>query len=91
MQVVRLVALTGRGGWRRAPVNGTQPTAARLLKVSVRTVAGWEASGARLLYAYAYVGLAYRLGGESRAREVLELLSSVAELEGAAVAARRSK
>jgi len=79
MRDLRLAAL----GTRKA----TQGTAARLLGCGERTVWGWEQVGGSGPQGYAYVGLAWRIGGDDRAARVLSVLAQVDALEGVAVSA----
>lgn len=61
----------------------------RLLKASQRAIRGWECEGtASLLHGYAYVGLAFRLGGPARAMRALEALSQSELMDGGRVAVR---
>lgn len=53
----------------------TQHSAARLLGVNPRTVQRWESSGAHPLEGWAYVGVAFRVGGPEHAQKMLEILS----------------
>lgn len=96
MRALRLVtyghAPTLTGSLRRGL--GTQAHAARQLGLSKRTIEGRELEGlggGKLHEAYAYVGLAYRLGGEERAQAALEVLAQLEAIEGAAVAVRRGR
>lgn len=53
----------------------TQHRVAYVLRVHPRTVARWEEDGAPVPHAWAYVGLAFRLGGEEAARRTLSTLT----------------
>lgn len=82
MRDLRRAALSSRRyGSRRA----TQERAAALLVASARNLYEWEKHGSTVAHAYAYVGLAYRLGGQDRAARVLQLLAQLEGVEGVAV------
>lgn len=62
-----------------------QAEAARLLGTAKRTVERWEAdAGAPLMAGWAYVGVAFRLGGAEAAQKTLEVLAQL-PLEGSAI------
>jgi len=93
MKQLRHVALTGEsfeGRWK-PPVDAIQARAARLLGAAQRTIATWEGrSGGQLRDGLAYVAVAFLLGGEERAQKTLEIIAELGDLEGAAVAVRRT-
>lgn len=89
MRRLRHLALTGevQTAWNPPP-EAVQGRAARMLKKGLRTVASWEGEGSGVLEGYAYVGLAYRIGGPARAQLVLEELAQLSTIEGIKVAAK---
>jgi len=55
--------------------NLTQSRVAYALRVHPRTVGRWEEDGAPIPHAWAYVGLAFRIGGADAARRTLTTLT----------------
>lgn len=66
--------------WRGA----LQSKAAHLIGVGVRTIQRWETVGAPEYAGWAYVGVAFRVGGADAARATLKVLAQ-ADLDGSAV------